>query len=73
MTPEERIAELENKHKAMTAEIEKLKVELAEKNEAEKNENVWIPETGDVYTCITSEGLIAKTTYYNNAMLDGIG
>lgn len=39
MTPEERIAELETNCKAMTEEIEKLKAELAEKNECE---TVWM-------------------------------
>lgn len=39
MTTEEKISKLEADCKAMTAEIEKLKVELAE-----KNETVWIPK-----------------------------
>lgn len=53
MTPEERITELENNCKAMTAEIEKLKAELAEKD---KHEIVWIPEFSDSYMYINSSG-----------------
>lgn len=56
MTPEERIAELENNCKAMTAEIEKLKAELAE-----KNETVWIPEINNTYMCIDSFGDVYST------------
>lgn len=58
MTPEERIAELETNCKAMTEEIEKLKAELAEKNE---NETVWIPEIYNTYMCIDSFGYVYST------------
>ncbi len=58
MTSEERIAELENNCKAMTAEIKKLKTELAEKNE---NETVWIPEIHNTYMCIDSFGYVYST------------
>lgn len=65
-TTEEKIAELEANCKAMTAEIEKLKAELVE-----KNETVWIPKTGDLYTYITSDGIVAKNTiYYDDSVLD---
>lgn len=67
MTTEEKIAELETNGKAMTEEIEKLKAELAE-----KNETVWIPEKGDLYAYVTSDGIVVKNaTYYNDSMLDG--
>lgn len=66
MTPEEKIVELENNCKAMTAEIEKLKAELAE-----KNETAWVPKIGDLYAYVTSDGIVAKnTTYYNDNTLD---
>lgn len=66
MTTEEKIVELENNCKAMTEEIEKLKAELAE-----KNETVWIPEKGDLYAYVTSDGIVVKNaTYYNDNMLD---
>lgn len=58
MTPEEKIAELENNCKVMTAEIEKLKAELAEKNE---NETVWLPEIHNTYMCIDSFGYVYST------------
>ena len=65
MTPEERIVELENNCKAMTAELKKLKAELAK-----KNETVWMPQNGELYTYITSEGSAATTTYYDDSVLD---
>lgn len=64
-TPEERIAELENNCKAMTAEIEKLKVELAE-----KNETVWIPEIDDSYMYIDSSGDVIDTFSRGDNALD---
>lgn len=78
MTPEERIAELENNCKAMTEEIEKLKAELAEKNKRE-NETVWQPKRYDTYMYIGSNGCVFSSIledpafersqmhmYYNN-------
>lgn len=53
MTPETRIAELENNCKAMTKELEKLKAELAK-----ENETVWIPEFSDSYMYINSSGSV---------------
>lgn len=58
MTPEERIAELENNCKAMTEELEKLKTELAK-----KNETVWIPESDDLYMYVDPSGSIIKTFF----------
>lgn len=63
MTTEEKIEELENNCKAMTAEIEKLKAELAE-----KNETVWIPKYDDSYMYIDSFGCIYGT-YLENMSL----
>lgn len=60
MTPEERITELENNCKAMTAEIEKLKAELAEKD---KHEIVWIPTRGEEYSYVRADGGIYKIRY----------
>lgn len=65
MTPEERIAELENNCKAMTAEIEKLKVELAE-----KNETVWIPQKGEEYLCVCNNGRIVSQIYNPSSIFD---
>lgn len=56
MTTEEKIAELEINCKAMTAEIEKLKAELVE-----KNETVWIPEFGNSYMYIDPSGDVIST------------
>lgn len=56
MTTEEKIAELETNCKVMTAEIEKLKAELAE-----KNETVWIPEFGNSYMYIDPSGDVIST------------
>ena len=68
MTTEEKIAELETNCKVMTAEIEKLKAELVKKD---KNETVWIPETGDLYAYVTSDGIVAKNTIYcDDSVLD---
>lgn len=64
MTTEEKIAELETNCKAMTEEIEKLKAELAE-----KNETVWIPEYDDSYMYIDSFGC-TYSTYLENMSLE---
>lgn len=50
-TTEEKIAELETNCKTMSAELEKLKAELAT-----ENETVWIPEFSDSYMYINSSG-----------------
>lgn len=63
MTTEEKIAELEANCKAMTAELEKLKVELAE-----KNKTVWIPEFGDSYMYIDTTGYICSTMSEDKAL-----
>lgn len=65
MTPEERIAELENNCKAMTAEIEKLKAELAK-----KNETVWIPEKGEKYLYVCNNGRIVSQIYNPSSTFD---
>ena len=66
MTTEEKIVELETNCKAMTAEIEKLKAELAE-----KNETVWIPKSGDLYMYVASDGIVEKNTIYcDDSVLD---
>lgn len=63
MTPEERIAELETNYKAMSAEIEKFKAELAE-----KNETVWIPKCDDSYMYIDTTGCICSTMLEDNTL-----
>lgn len=68
MTPEERITELENNCKVMTDEIEKLKAELANKNEIVKNEIVWMPEFGDSYMYIDTTGYICSTMSEDKAL-----
>ena len=65
MTPEERIAELEANCKAMTAEIEKLKAELAE-----KNETVWIPESGEEYSYVSADGRVETVMYVEKNEFD---
>ena len=65
MTTEERIAELENNCKAMTAEIEKLKAKLAE-----KNETVWIPKYDDSYMYIDPSGDVIDTFSLGDNALD---
>lgn len=67
MTTEEKIAELEANCKAMTAEIEKLKAELAE-----KNETVWMPEHHDSYRYINSQGDVANTHFLGDNTLDNL-
>lgn len=66
-TTEEKIAELEANCKAMTAEIEKLKAELAE-----KNETVWMPEYHDSYMYINSQGDVANTHFLGDNTLDNL-
>lgn len=63
MTTEERIAELENNCKAMAEEIEKLKSELAE-----KNETVWTPKFGNPYMYIDTTGYICSTMSEDKAL-----
>lgn len=65
MTTEEKIAQLEANCKAMTDEIEKLKSELAE-----KNETVWIPEFGDSYMYIDPSGDVINTFSCGDNALD---
>lgn len=65
MTTEEKIAQLENNCKAMTAEIEKIKAELAE-----KNETVWTPECDDSYMYIDSSGDVISTFSHGDNALD---
>lgn len=66
-TTEEKIAELEANCKAMTAEIEKLKAELAK-----KNETVWMPEYHDSYMYINSQGDVANTHFLGDNTLDNL-
>ncbi len=65
MTTEEKISKLEADCKAMTAEIEKLKVELAE-----KNETVWLPKSGDGYSYIQGDGNILLSLYRSISSYD---
>ena len=78
MTTEERIVELENNCKAMSAELEKLKAERVKKNKRE-NETVWQPKRYDTYMYIGSNGCVFSSIledpafersqmhmYYNN-------
>lgn len=64
-TTEEKIAELETSCKAMTEEIEKLKAELAE-----KNETVWIPKFDDLYMYIDPSGYVISTLSRGDNALD---
>ena len=65
MTTEEKIAQLENNCKAMTEELEKLKVELAEKNEAS-----WTPKKGEEYLCVCNNGRIVSQIYNPSSIFD---
>ena len=65
MTTEERITELEADCKAMAAKIEKLKTELAE-----KNETVWIPQEGEEYLCVCDNGRIVSQIYNPSSIFD---
>ena len=62
MTTEEKIEELEANRKAMTDEIEKLKAELAE-----KNETVWIPKNKEDFLCVYARGSVITETYYDTS------
>lgn len=62
---EEKISKLEADCKAMAAEIEKLKAELAE-----KNETVWIPKYDDSYMYIDSSGDVIDTFSCGDNALD---
>lgn len=62
MTTEEKIEELEANCKAMTDEIEKLKAELAE-----KNETVWIPKNKEDFLCVYARGSVITETYYDTS------
>lgn len=63
MTTEERIVELEKQCNAMTAELEKLKAELDNKNEI-----VWIPEFDDSYMYIDTTGYVCSTMLEDNTL-----
>lgn len=65
MTTEEKISKLEADRKAMAAEIEKLKAELAE-----KNETVWIPKYDDSYMYIDPSGDVIDTFSLGDNALD---
>lgn len=65
MTTEEKIAQLETNCKAMTEELEKLKAELAK-----KNETVWIPECDDSYMYIDPSGDVISTFSRGDNALD---
>lgn len=67
MTTEEKIAELETSCKAMSAELEKLKAECAEKD---KHETVWIPEFDDSYMYINPSGAVVSTFSRDNNASD---
>lgn len=63
MTLETRIAELEKQCNVMTAELEKLKAELDNKNEI-----VWIPEFDDSYMYIDTTGYVCSTMLEDNTL-----
>ena len=65
MTTEEKITQLETNCKAMTEEIEKLKAELAK-----KNENVWIPDYNESYMYIDPQGEVVDTYSLGDNPLD---
>lgn len=65
MTTEEKISKLEADCKAMAAEIEKLKAELAE-----KNETVWTPQKGEKYLCVCNNGRIVSQIYNPSSIFD---
>lgn len=64
-TTEEKISKLEADCKAMSAELEKLKAELAE-----KNETMWIPEKGENYLCVCNNGRIVSQIYNPSSIFD---
>lgn len=53
MTVEEKILELENNCKVITAEIDRLKAELAE-----TQETIWTPKIGEKYLYIATDGVV---------------
>lgn len=65
MTTEEKIAELETNCKVKAEEIDKLKAELAE-----KNETVWIPKCDDSYMYINPLGNVIDTFSRGDNVLD---
>jgi hypothetical protein len=69
MTTEERITQLEANCKAMTAELKKLKAELAEKD---KHETVWIPKSGEEYSYVRVDGNIIGRRYDDISKYDNL-
>lgn len=67
MTTEEKIAELETSCKAMTEEIEKLKVELAE-----TQETIWTPKIGEEYLYLATDGIVSTETNDKTAYDTGV-
>ena len=67
MTTEEKIAELETNYKAMSAELEKLKAELAE-----TQETIWTPKIGEEYLYLTTDGSVSTETNDETAYDTGI-
>ena len=65
MTTEEKITQLETNCKAMTEELEKLKAELAK-----KNETVWIPDYNESYMYIDPQGEVVDTYSLGDNPLD---
>ena len=61
MTVEEKILELENNCKVITAEIDRLKAEFAE-----KNETVWKPRHNDPYYYVDAAGCVYSNTWTDN-------
>lgn len=49
-----KIAELETNYKAMSAELEKLKAELAE-----TQETIWTPKIGEEYLYLATDGSVS--------------
>lgn len=69
MTTEEKIAQLEANCKAMSAELEKLKAELAEKD---KNETVWMPKRCEEYLYVHADGNINERRYDDISEYDNL-
>lgn len=67
MTTEEKIAELETSCKAMTAEIKKLKAELAE-----TQGTIWTPKIGEEYLYLATDGIVSTETNYKTAYDTGV-
>ncbi len=66
-TTEEKIAELETSCKAMTAEIKKLKAELAE-----TQGTIWIPKIGEEYLHLATDGIVSTETNDKTAYDTGV-